>query len=111
VAQVFGGLQEGVGQRGVELGIAHRQQAPDRVEPGANVTSSGANPTIMSYNASVVNFNNATGSIAHFENKNIFFPFEKRSSLLQRWRCSCKFKNRRIASRVYNYNASVVVRL
>jgi hypothetical protein len=35
----------------------------------------------MSYNASVVNFNNATGSLAHFENKNIFFPFEKRSSL------------------------------
>jgi hypothetical protein len=54
-------------------------------KPGANP---GPNPTIMSYNASVVNFNNATGSLAHFENKNIFFPFEKRSSLLQRWRCT-----------------------
>jgi hypothetical protein len=50
------------------------------------------------YNASVVNFYNATGSLARFENKNILFCFEKRSSLLQRWRCSCKFKNRRIGS-------------
>jgi hypothetical protein len=35
--------------------------------------SPGANPTIASYNSSVVNFYNATGSLAHFENKNIFF--------------------------------------
>jgi hypothetical protein len=34
------------------------------------------------YNASVVNFYNATGSIARFENKNILFYFEKRSSLV-----------------------------
>jgi hypothetical protein len=54
--------------------------------------TSGANPTIVSYNASVVNFYNATGSLARFENKNISFYFEKRSSLLQRWRCSCKLK-------------------
>jgi hypothetical protein len=33
----------------------------------------GANPTIVIYNASVVNFYNATGSLARFENKNIFF--------------------------------------
>jgi hypothetical protein len=46
--------------------------------------------------ASVVNFYNAMGSPACFENKNISFYFEKRSSLLQRWRCSCKFKSRRI---------------
>jgi hypothetical protein len=46
----------------------------------------GANPTIASYNASVVNFYNATGSLARFENENILFFFEKRSSLLQRWR-------------------------
>jgi hypothetical protein len=58
----------------------------------------GANPTIASYNASVVNSYNATGSLACFENKNISFYFYKRSSLLQRWRCSCKFKNRRIGS-------------
>jgi hypothetical protein len=31
----------------------------------------GANPTIASYNASVLNFYNATGSLARFENKNI----------------------------------------
>jgi hypothetical protein len=35
----------------------------------------GANPTIASYNASVVNFYNATGSLAHFVNKNIIFYF------------------------------------
>jgi hypothetical protein len=58
----------------------------------------GANPTTPIYNASVVNFHNATGSIARFENKNILFYFEKRPSLLQRWRCSCKFKSRRIGS-------------
>jgi hypothetical protein len=57
-----------------------------------------ANPTIVIYNASVVNFYNATGSLARFKNKNILFYFVKRSSLLQRWRCSCKFKNRRIGS-------------
>jgi hypothetical protein len=31
-----------------------------------------ANPTIASYNASVVNFYNATGSLARFENKKYF---------------------------------------
>jgi hypothetical protein len=41
----------------------------------------GANPTIVIYNASVVTFYNATGSLARFENKNILFCFEKRSSL------------------------------
>jgi hypothetical protein len=35
----------------------------------------GANPMIASYNASVVNFYNATGSLARFENKNIIFYF------------------------------------
>jgi hypothetical protein len=29
----------------------------------------GANPTIAGYNASIVNFYNATGSLARFENK------------------------------------------
>jgi hypothetical protein len=57
------------------------------------------NPTIASYNASIVNFYNGTGSLAHFKNKNILFYFEKCSRLLQRWRCSCKLKNRRIGSR------------
>jgi hypothetical protein len=53
---------------------------------------SGANPTNVIYNSSVVNFYNATGSLARFENKNILFTFKKHSSLLQRWRCSCKLK-------------------
>jgi hypothetical protein len=34
------------------------------------------NPTTSSYNASAVNFYNATGSLACFENKNISFYFE-----------------------------------
>jgi hypothetical protein len=34
-------------------------------------------PTISSYNASVVNFYNATGSLARFEKRNIFSKFEK----------------------------------
>jgi hypothetical protein len=33
------------------------------------------------YSANVVNFYNATGSLARFENKNILFYFEKRSSV------------------------------
>jgi hypothetical protein len=37
-------------------------------------------PTIESYNASVVNFDNATGSV--LKTKNFLFYFEKRSSLL-----------------------------
>jgi hypothetical protein len=44
-------------------------------------------------------FYKATGSLARFENKNILFFFENRSSPLQRWRCAvCKFKSRRIGS-------------
>jgi hypothetical protein len=54
-------------------------------------SNAGANPTIVICNA-VVNFYNATGSLACFENKNILFYFVKRSSLLQRWRCSGKLK-------------------
>jgi hypothetical protein len=34
--------------------------------------TSGANPTIVSYNACVVNFYSATGSLARFENKFFF---------------------------------------
>jgi hypothetical protein len=37
---------------------------------------SGANPTIASYNASVVNFFNATGSLARFENKILSSTFK-----------------------------------
>jgi hypothetical protein len=34
---------------------------------------SGANPTMASYNTSVVNFYNAAGSLARFENKNFSY--------------------------------------
>jgi hypothetical protein len=37
---------------------------------GVVAVNSGSNPTIAIYNASVVNFYNATGSLARFENKN-----------------------------------------
>jgi hypothetical protein len=36
------------------------------------LTATGENPTITSCNASVVNFYNATGSLARFENKKYF---------------------------------------
>jgi hypothetical protein len=36
----------------------------------------GANPTIASYNANVVNFYNATSRPTRFENKNILFYFD-----------------------------------
>jgi hypothetical protein len=61
-------------------------------------SSPGPNHTTSIYNASVVIFYNATGSLARSENKNILFYFEKHSILLQRWRCSYKFKSRRIGS-------------
>jgi hypothetical protein len=37
----------------------------------------GTNPTTAIHNAGVVNFYNATSSLARFENKNILFSFEK----------------------------------
>jgi hypothetical protein len=50
----------------------------------------GANPTITRYDA--------TSSLVRFENRYIFLGYEKRSSLLKCWRCSCKFETRRIGS-------------
>jgi glutamate formiminotransferase len=38
----------------------------------------GANPTIVNYNASAKEIYSATSSLERFENKNIFFCFEKR---------------------------------
>jgi hypothetical protein len=52
--------------------------------------SPGANLAIVSYFA--------TGSLVRFENKDIFFYFEKRSNQLQPWRCFCKFKTRGIGT-------------
>jgi hypothetical protein len=70
----------------------------------------GANPTIASYSASVVNFYNATGSLVRFINKNTFFLYsKKRSSLLQRWRCSCKFESRRIGSWVASFLGQICI--
>jgi hypothetical protein len=37
----------------------------------------GANPTTVNYNASAVKIYIATSSLERFENKNIFFYFEK----------------------------------
>jgi hypothetical protein len=51
---------------------------------GAVAVNSEPNPTTSIYNA--------TGSLAHSENKIFKFYFEKRSSLLQRWRWSCRFQ-------------------
>jgi hypothetical protein len=51
------------------------------------------------YNASVVKNYITTDSLARFESEKKIFYFEKRSSLHQRWRCSCKIKNNRIGSR------------
>jgi hypothetical protein len=64
------------------------------------VFQAGANPTIASHNASVVNSYNTTSSLARSEIKSIFLFFEKRSSLLQRWRRSCKFGSRGIGSSI-----------
>jgi hypothetical protein len=70
-------------------------------------SKAGANPTIASYNASVVNFYNAsvvnfynaTGSLARLENKTFYSTLKNAlSSLLQCCRCNCKFKSRSIGS-------------
>jgi hypothetical protein len=58
----------------------------------------GAKPTIECHNASAVKIYNATVSLVRFESKNIFFDFEKRSSLLQRWHCNLKFRSHGIGS-------------
>jgi hypothetical protein len=46
--------------------------------------ASRANPTIVCYNASAVKIYNVT-YIVRFENRNVFFYFEKCSSLPQHW--------------------------
>jgi hypothetical protein len=51
---------------GTQASLRHHFRGEDKkLNPGAN-------PTITSYNASVVNFYNATGSLARFENKKFY---------------------------------------
>jgi hypothetical protein len=89
------------------MGFIRREQMVDKLAPSKHrniltfqtrPSPPGADPTIASYNASAVKIYNAACSLVRFENKNIFFYREKRLSLLQRWRCSCKFK--RVGSRL-----------
>jgi hypothetical protein len=71
------------------------------VLPGANPTTGIYNPSAAKiYNASTVIFYKVTSNLVRFESKNILFCFEKPSSLLQSWRCSCIFRSRRIGSRI-----------
>jgi hypothetical protein len=61
--------------------------------------ASGTNPTAAIYKA--------TNSVERYYRLNIDFPYcKKRSSLLQRWCCSCNFQSRRIGSweRCYDHN-------
>jgi hypothetical protein len=111
-----------------QLSEACQEEGECHFLSGPNPTTSSYNASfVIFYNASFVIFYNATGSLARFENKNILFYvfffysgvvavnskfvglarfenknilfyFEKRSSLLQRRPCSCKFKSRRIGS-------------
>jgi hypothetical protein len=64
--------------------------------------ASGPNPTIVSYNASVVKLYYATSSTARFRTEVIFPYCKKRSSLctttLALYVGSCKFRSRRIGS-------------
>jgi hypothetical protein len=64
--------------------------------PGANPTTPDPNHKIANYNASDEIFYNATGCAFH--KQKYFILLEKRFSLLQRGRCRCKFKCRRIGS-------------
>jgi hypothetical protein len=45
----------------------------------------GATTKIVTYNASAVKINNATRNLVHSEDQNIFFFFEKRTDILERW--------------------------
>jgi hypothetical protein len=67
--------------------------------PRYATTYPGSNPRINSYNARVVKLYNTVNSLVRFEKQKIFIYFEKRYSLLKRWRCSYKHRRRRIDSR------------
>jgi hypothetical protein len=63
------------------------------------ISTLGANPTIVVCNASVVKIYNSTSSQVRFGTKLFSSILKKRSSLAQRWYCSCKFRSRSIGSR------------
>jgi hypothetical protein len=65
----------------------------------------GAHPTTAIHNASAVKIYNAMSIIVRFGKKPFSSAVKKRSSLLKRWRCSCKFKSRWIGSRYAHWNA------
>jgi hypothetical protein len=54
------------------------------------------------YNASEVKYYSTTSGPGRFENKTNLK--KKRSSLPQRWRCSCKFRSRRIEPGIRSYD-------
>jgi hypothetical protein len=59
----------------------------------------GPNPTIVSYNASDAKKLQPTSSLVRLKTKMFSLLWWKRSNLLlQRWRCSCNFRRRRIGS-------------
>jgi hypothetical protein len=56
------------------------------------IVTPGANPTIVSYNASAVEIHNATSSLVRFEGKNIFLYIEETALVYYICiMCSCKF--------------------
>jgi hypothetical protein len=62
-------------------------------------TRHAINCAVSFYNASAVKNYNATSSTVGYINNFIFSTMKKRSRLLPRWHCSCKFRSRRTGSR------------
>jgi hypothetical protein len=58
-----------------------RKKGLGNISGDSLTNSSGADPTIASYNAGGVKIYNATSSLVRFGNKNLLFYSEKRSSL------------------------------
>jgi hypothetical protein len=56
------------------------------------------NPAVVSYNASAVDYS----GLVRFEAKIFSSTLKKRSRLLQRWRCGCKFRSR-LGAGIQNY--------
>jgi hypothetical protein len=56
----------------------------------------GVNPTIVSYNAGAVKAYNT--SLVSFKQKKFLLAQNTPTKVQQRWRCSCKFKSRKVGS-------------